>query len=105
MNNNNMQLTTFCIGMALACVSAFSFAAESHMAEDLKHAEAAAKAPDSKTAAEHATTAKAHAATASEHLTAGTKSLNDLVEHDKQGHADLAKKSAEEAVEHLKAAQ
>jgi len=105
MNNNKMKLTALCVGMALACASTLSYAAESHMAEALKHAEATAIAPDSKSAAEHATMAKTHAATAIEHLTAASKSLDEVIEHDKQGHAEMAKKSAAEAVEHLKAAQ
>lgn len=99
------KLTALLIGLALTGASSFAYAAESHMAEALKHAEAATKATDGKTVAEHATAAKTHAATASEHLAAGIKSLDDAIDHGKQGHADIAKKSAEEAVTHLKAAQ
>jgi len=78
--------TTF---QALVIASFGAYAWESHMAEALKHAEAA----------------KAHAKTADEHLDAGITSLNDAIDHAKMKHADLAKKSAEEAVTHLKAAQ
>lgn len=99
------KLTALLMGIALTGASFFAYAAESHMAEALKHAEAATKATDGKTIAEHATAAKTHAVTASEHLAAGIKSLDDAIDHGKQGHADIAKKSAEEAVAHLKAAQ
>lgn len=40
-----------------------------------------------------------------ERLSFGIVSLDGAIEHGKQGHSDLAKKSAEEAVKHLKAAQ
>jgi hypothetical protein len=105
MKNNTMKCSSIWIGIALACASTVTFAAESHMAEALKHAEAATKASDGKTVAEHADAAKTHAAVVSEHLTAGLKSLNDTIDHSKMGHDDMAKKSAEEAVTHLKAAQ
>ena len=75
------------------------------MTEALKHAELATKAADGNAVAEHATAAKAHAAIANEHLTAAIKSLDQVVDHGKQGNTDLAKKSAEEADTHLKAAQ
>ncbi len=100
-----MKISTLLMGIALACGSFFTYAGESHMTEALKHAEAATKASDGKTVAEHAEAAKTHATTANEHLTAGIKSLSDAVDHGKIGHADMAKKSAEEAVAHLKAAQ
>ncbi|MDD5272843.1 MAG: small metal-binding protein SmbP [Methylovulum sp.] len=105
MKNNTMKIAALWMGIILTGASFATYAADSHMAEALKHAEAAAKATDGKTVAEHAETAKTHASTASEHLTAGIKSLNDAVDHGKMGHTDLAKKSAEEAVTHLKAAQ
>lgn len=84
------------------------YAAESHMAEALKHAEAAVTAANGKAVngiVEHAEAAKTHAKAADEHLDAGITSLNDAIDHGKLKHADLAKKSAEEAVTHLKAAQ
>ena len=73
--------------------------------EALKHAEAAVKADNSKAIVEHADKAKTHAKAADEHLDAGLTSLNDAIDHAKMKHVDLAKKSAEEAVTHLKAAQ
>lgn len=104
MKSTHMKLTGLCAGIVLAFAS-FAAVAESHMAQALKHAEAAAKATDGKTIAEHAETAKTHAKTADEHLDAGIVSLDGAIDHGKQGHADLAKKAAEEAVTHLKAAQ
>ncbi len=100
-----MKIIPLCIGIVLSATSSFSHAAESHTAEALKHAEAATKANDGKKIAEHAEAAKGHATVASEHLTAGIKSLDDAIDQGKLGHADVAKKSAEEAVTHLKAAK
>ena len=101
----NMKLTGLLAGTVLTLASFGAYAGESHMAEALKHAEAAAKADDGKTIAEHAEKAKTHAKAADEHLDAGITSLNDAIDHGKMKHGDLAKKSAEEAVTHLKAAQ
>jgi hypothetical protein len=105
MKLTNMKLIGLCAGIALTFASIGAYAGESHMAEALKHAEAAAKADDSKAITEHAEAAKTHAKTADEHLDAGITSLNDAIDHGKMKHADLAKKSAEEAVTHLNAAQ
>lgn len=99
-----MKFTGLWIGIVLAFCS-FGAAAESHMEQALKHAEAAAKSSDGKAIAEHAESAKKHAKTADEHLDAGIESLDGAIDHGKQGHDDLAKKAAEEAVTHLKAAQ
>ncbi len=105
MKLKNMKLTGLLAGSVLAFASFGAYAAESHMAEALKHAEAAAKADDGKAVAEHAQTAKTHAKVADDHLDAGIKSLDDAIDHGKQKHTGLAKKSAEEAVTHLKAAR
>ncbi|WP_232056829.1 small metal-binding protein SmbP [Methylomonas rhizoryzae] len=101
------QFTGLFAGIVLTLSSLGTFAAESerHMAQALKHAEAAAKAADGNTIAEHAEAAKTHVKKSMEHLDAGSASLDQAVEHGKQGHADLAKKAAEEAVVHLKSAQ
>ena len=101
----NMKLASLSAGILLTLVSFGAYAGESHMAEALKHAQAAVKADDGKGIAKHADAAKTHAQTASEHLSAGITSLNDAIDHGKLDHTDLAKKSAEEAVTHLKAAQ
>ena len=104
-----MKLTnkkhTGLLAVIVLTFASFGAYAESHMVEALKHAEAAAKADDTKSIVEHAEAAKTHAKTADEHLDAGITSLNDAIDHGKMKHADTAKKSAEEAVTHLKAAQ
>jgi hypothetical protein len=110
LKETNMKLTKIkpiglWAGMILTIASFGVYAGESHMAEALKHAEAAAKAPEAKAITEHSEAAKTHAQTAKEHLDAGITSLNDAIDHGKMKHSDLAKKSAEEAVSHLKAAQ
>lgn len=104
MKLTNMKFTGLWAGIILTFCS-FGVAAESHMAQALKHAEAAAKSSEGKAIAEHAEQAKTHAKTADEHLDAGITSLDGAIDHGKQGHTDLAKKAAEEAVTHLKAAQ
>jgi len=101
----NMKLAGLLASTFLSFASFGAYAGENHMAEALKYAEAAVKADDSKVIAEHAETAKTHAKAADEHLDAGITSLNDAIDHGKLKHTDLAKKSAEEAVTHLKAAQ
>lgn len=107
MKNNTMKHAVLWTGIALSLASFLTIAAttESHMAEALKHAEAAAGSTDSKAVDEHAELAKTHANAAEEHLKAGITSLNDAIDHAKLKHGDSAKKSAEEAVTHLKAAQ
>ncbi|HUL12153.1 MAG TPA: small metal-binding protein SmbP [Methylococcaceae bacterium] len=101
----NTKLTSLLAGIALILGSFCAYSAESHIAEALKHAEAASKAADGKTVAEHAEAAKTHAKTADEHLDAGIKSLEAAIEHGKMGMDSAARKAAEEAVTHLKAAQ
>jgi Small metal-binding protein len=105
MKHTSMRFTGLWVGIFLTLASFGAYAGESHMTEALKHAEAAAKADDSKAIVEHAEAAKTHAKTADEHLDAGITSLNDAIDHGKLKHTDLAKKSVEEAVTHLKAAQ
>jgi hypothetical protein len=105
MKFTSMKLTSLCAAIALTLASFGVYAGEIHMVEALKHAEAAAKADDAKAITEHAEAAKIHAKATDEHLDAGITSLNDAIDQGKMKHADLAKKSAEEAVTHLKAAQ
>ncbi|MDD5321091.1 MAG: small metal-binding protein SmbP [Methylococcales bacterium] len=104
MKHNSIKLTGLGGGIFLILASFGAYAGESHMKEALKHTEAAAKAGDSKTIAEHAEAAKSHAKTADEHLDAGITSLNEATDHGKLKHTGLAKKSAEESVTHLKTA-
>lgn len=82
--------------------------------EAWKHAEAAVQAGnkgDAKGVGEHARIAKTHVESAltqstfDEHLTAARKSLGSAIEHSTMGHADLARKAAEEALIHLRAAK
>lgn len=104
----NHKLLGLGAGILLTMASAGVYAAESHMVEAIKHAEASVKSADGKAVdaiVEHAVAAKTHADEAKKHLDAGITSLNDAIDHGKLKHADLAKKSAEEAVAHLKAAQ
>ena len=100
-----MKFAGLLAGVALTFGPACVYAAESHMAQALKHAQAAAKATEGATISEHAQKALDHAKAADEHLDAGVVSLDGAIEQVKQGHADLAKKSAQEAAAHLKAAQ
>ncbi len=105
MKLTNIKLTGLWAGIILSFCSLGAYAAEEHVEEALKHAKAAAKADDANEIAQHAETAKSHAKTADEHLDAGITSLDNAITHSKQGHADMAKKAAEEAVIHLKAAE
>ena len=100
-----MKLSGLGAGVLLTFCSFGASAEESHISQAIMHAEAAAKADGGKAIAEHAEAANTQAKIADEHLDAGIKSLDDAIEHGKLRHADLAKKSAEEAVTHLKAAQ
>lgn len=101
----NINLTGLWAGIVLSICSVGAYAEESHMTQALEHAEAAVNASDGKAIAEHAEVAKTHAKVADEHLDAGITSLEGAIKHGKMGHSDLAKKAAEEAVTHLKAAQ
>jgi len=103
MKLTNMKLTVLCAGIVLAFSSLTAYAAEDHVEEALKHAKAAAKADDASAVVQHAEQAKIHAKTADEHLDAGITSLDNAITHGKQGHADMAKKAADEAVTHLNA--
>jgi hypothetical protein len=105
MKPTNIKTTGLWAGIVLTFCSFGVYAAENHMEEALKHAQASAKATDGKSIAEHADTARKHAKASDEHLDAGISSLDQAIEHGKQDHTDMAKKAAEEAVTHLKAAQ
>jgi hypothetical protein len=85
-----------------------------HVQEAWKHTEAALRAGDQgdvKGVGEHARTAKVHVesalaqSTIDEHLIAARKSLDSAIEHSNMGHADMARKAAEEALNHLNAAK
>jgi hypothetical protein len=101
----NIKSIILAAGMALATVSFTVYAEEDHLDEALKHAKEAAESTDGKTIAKHAELARIHAKTADEHLDAGIKSLDRATEQGNLGNHDIAKKAAEEAVEHLKTAE
>lgn len=100
-----MKIPPLLAAMALTLASLGVYAEESHVQEALKHAEAAAKASDVQAITEHAEASRSHAKLVAEHSAAAVKSLDGAIEHGKLGHADLAKKSAEAGLQHLKAAQ
>lgn len=105
MKLTDMKYTGLLAAIMLTFASFNVFAEESHMAKMLEHTQAAVEATDGKAIAEHAEVAKTHAVAADEHLDAGIKNLDEAIKHGKLGHTDLAKKAAEEALTHLKAAQ
>ena len=105
MKLTNMKHSSLWACIVLTFCSFCAYAEESHIAQAIEHAEAAVNSDGGKAIVEHAEAAKTHAKTADEHLDAGIKSLDEAIEHGKLRHADLAKKSAEEAVTHLKAAK
>jgi hypothetical protein len=99
----NMKLTSLVAGTVLAFSSFYAFAAD-HLDDAIEHAEAAAEASDAQSIAKHAEAAKTAATESHKHLQAGINSLEDAIKHGKMGHAEPAKKAAEQAVEHLKMA-
>ena len=92
-------------GLVLSLFSLNANALDSHMAIALDHAQTASKIKDAKVIGEQAEMAKSHIKVVEDHLKESNTSLDAAIAHSKQGHADLARKSAEEAVVHLKAAQ
>jgi hypothetical protein len=90
-------------GLTMGVYSAVQAADDDHLDEAMKHAKEAAAADDGPSVAKHAELARSHAKTADEHLDAAIKSLDSAMEHGKLGHADMAKKAAEDAQTHLKA--
>lgn len=105
MKLTHMKITGLSAGIVLAFCSVGAYAAENHVEQALKHAETAAKTDNAQGIAEHAETAKSHAKAAYEHIGAGITNLDSAISEGKQGHTDQAKKAAEEAVTHLKAAE
>jgi hypothetical protein len=95
----------YCCTESLSLVISSTNSRRRSLAQAIKHAEAATKAQGGKAIAEHAETAKTQAKTADEHLDAAIKSLDDSIAQGKLRNDDLAKKAAEEAITHLKAAQ
>ncbi len=104
----------YSIILILSLCSFSAIAAESHLDQAIKHAEAAVNAADGKAIAKHAGEAKTHAnasksektsvKNAGSHLDAGIKSLDEAIKQGNLGATDLAKKAAGQAVTHLKQA-
>jgi hypothetical protein len=101
----NMKVTILSAGIALTAGSFAVYAEENHLQQAVEHAMTAAKETDAKAIAQHAEEALKHAKVADEHLDAGIKSLQEAIEHGKQDHGSVAQKAAEEATQHLTAAQ
>ncbi|MFM8342021.1 MAG: small metal-binding protein SmbP [Methylomonas sp.] len=93
------------VAMILAAVSTASFAIDNQLGTALGHAESAAKTDDVKEIETHAESAKTNITNLEQHLKEALNCLNSAIEHSKHGHVELAKKSAEDAVKHLKAAK
>ena len=106
MKLTNSMLAVFWVTIFLILGSyfayAFAYSGQSHMAQALMQAEAAAEASDGKSIAQHAEDALTHAKSADRHLDAAIKSLEETIEHGNQGHIYSAKKAAIEAKTHLR---
>lgn len=99
-----LHILMLAVGLALGAGPA-AYAEEDHLEEAIKHATEAADAADGKSIAQHAGLARTHAKTADDHLDAGIKSLDSAIKQGQLGHDDRAKKAAETAKAHLKAAE
>lgn len=100
-----MKQTTLLAGIFLSLGSFAVQAEESHLQEAIKHADLAAKSTDAKAIALHAEESETHAKTADKHLDAGLDSLDKAIEHSNRNEGALAKKAAEEALQHLQQAR
>ncbi len=111
------KIALFGTGLLLLFGAASAIVAEEHAAAALEHANQAVihgEAGHASVLVEHATEALKHAHAAANiakgeaktHVDASVKSLEVAIEHGKMGagHVPLATKAAEEAVDHLKAA-
>lgn len=107
------KITTILAGLLLT-LSSGVFAAEQHGTAALEHANMAVqqgKANDAKELVKHASVALEHSLASSivlkgipkEHMEAGTKELEEAIYHGNLGHADMATKHAEAAVNHITA--
>ncbi len=105
MKISRKKLSALCVGMVLGMGSINAGALDTHATLALDHAQTAAKIGDVKVIAEQLEMAKSHIRVIEAYLKAGNTSLDSAIAHAHQGDANLAKKSAEEAVAHLKAAQ
>lgn len=92
--------------------SSFSVnAGNSHLKEAIQHTEAATKASDEKSVAQHAEEAKTHANAAkseksdNKHLQEGLKCLDDATREARDGRLEEAQKAAKDALEHFNQAK
>lgn len=93
------------LGAVLTLAASGVFATDNKLAAALQHAEEAVKITDAKELETHAEAAKKNIDSLEQHFKSALDCLNSAIEHSKRGHLDLAKKAAEEAVVHLKAAK
>ncbi len=105
MKTNTKKHSTLMVAIILAAVSSASFAIDNQLGTALGHAESATKTDDVKAIETHAEAAKTAITNLELHLKEALNCLNSAIEHSKHGHVELAKKSAEDAVKHLKAAK
>jgi hypothetical protein len=105
MKTSTKKYTILMAAMILAAASSASFAIDNQLGTALGHAESAAKTDDVKEIETHAEAAKTSITNLELHLKEALNCLNSAIEHSKHGHVELAKKSAEDAVKHLKAAK
>jgi hypothetical protein len=101
----NTKLISLLSGIALSWGAFSVHAEENHLQQAIEHTMMAAKQTDGKAVAQHAEEALKHAKTADEHLDAGIKSLQEAVNQGNQNTGSNAQKSAQEAAQHLTAAQ
>ncbi|EIC28524.1 MULTISPECIES: small metal-binding protein SmbP [Methylomicrobium] len=92
-------------GIMLGLGAVTVYAEENHLQQAVEHTMMAAKQTDGKAIAQHAQEALTHAVTADQHLDAGIKSLQEAVNQGNQNNGSAAQKAAQEASQHLTAAQ
>jgi hypothetical protein len=105
MKTSTKKHYTLMVAVILTAASTATLAIDNQLGTALGHAETAAKTDDVKEIETHAEAAKTNVTNVEQHLKEALNSLNSAIEHSKHGHADLAKKAAEDAVKHLKAAK
>ncbi|BAW79877.1 hypothetical conserved protein [Candidatus Nitrosoglobus terrae] len=102
----NIKLTSLVAGIILTFTSFYTFAASNQqLGTAIQNAQAAAKAKSAIETVAKAQTAKVYAEEARAHIEAAIKNLEDAIKHGQEGHAEVAKGSALEALKHLNAAR
>lgn len=105
MKTSTKKHYTLIVAIILTAASTVTLAIDNQLGTALGHAESAAKTDDVKAIETHAEAAKTNITNVEQHLKEAVNSLNSAIEHSQHGHVELAKKSAEDAVKHLKAAK